>query len=89
MALTYKIKTFEVELDDTSKTRVGFTVVDDTDDSTFLIDKLVTTGSKTDNAIAQEAHNAAETEVAEWVDSRTNIGKTWNPDSGTIVLDDN
>ena len=84
MALTYKIKTFEVEINDTSKTRVGFTVEDDTDDSVFLIDKLVTTASKTDNAITQEAYTAAQTEVNEWVASRTNIGKEWNPDTNEM-----
>ena len=84
MALTYKIKTFEVETDDTSKTRVGFTVEDDTDGSIFVIDKLITTASKTDNAITQEAYTAAQTEVDEWVASRTNIGKEWNPDTNQI-----
>ena len=84
MALTYTIKNFEVDENDSSKTMVGFTVVDDTDDSVFLIDKLVTTGSKTDNAITQEAYAAAQTEVDEWVASRTNIGKTWNPDTNQM-----
>ena len=84
MALTYTIKNFEVDGNDSSKTMVGFTVVDDTDGSVFFIDKLVTTGSKTDNAITQEAYTAAQTEVNEWVASRTNIGKTWNPDTNAI-----
>ena len=84
MALTYTIKTFEVDDNESSKTRVGFTVIDDTDDTVFLIDKLVTTASKTDNAITQEAYTAAQTEVDEWVASRTNIGKTWNPDTNAI-----
>ena len=84
MALTYTIKTFEVDSNESSKTRVGFTVEDDTDDSVFLIDKLVTTASKTDNAITQEAYAAAQTEVDEWVASRTNIGKTWNPDTNAM-----
>ena len=84
MALTYTIKNFEVDGDDSSKTMVGFTVVDDSDNSIFVIDKLVTTGSKTDNAITQEAYTAAQTEVNEWVASRTNIGKTWNPDTNAM-----
>ena len=84
MALTYTIKNFEVDGNDSSKTMVGFTVVDDTDGSVFFIDKLVTTGSKTDNAITQEAYNAAQAEVNAWVASRTNIGKTWNPDTNAI-----
>ena len=84
MALTYTIKTFEVDDNESSKTRVGFTVEDDTDGSIFLIDKLVTTASKTDNAITQEAYTAAQTEVDEWVASRTNIGKTWNPDTNAM-----
>ena len=84
MALTYTIKTFEADDNDASKTRVGFTVIDDTDDSVFVIDKLVTTASKTDNAITQEAYAAAQTEVDEWVASRTNIGKKWNPDTNEM-----
>ncbi len=84
MALTYKIKTFEVDSNESSKTRVGFTVEDDTDGSVFLIDKLVTTASKTDNAITQEAYTAAQAEVDEWIGSRTNIGKTWNPDTNAM-----
>ena len=84
MALTYTIKNFEVDGDDSSKTMVGFTVVDDSDSSVFVIDKLVTTGSKTDNAITQEAYNAAQTEVNAWVASKTNIGKTWNPDTNAM-----
>ena len=84
MALTYTIKTFEADDNDASKTRVGFTVIDDTDDSVFVIDKLITTGSKTDNAITQEAYTAAQTEVDAWVASRTNIGKTWNPNTNAM-----
>jgi orotate phosphoribosyltransferase-like protein len=84
MALTYTIKTFEVDSNESTKTRVGFTIIDDTDDSVFLIDRLVTTGSKTDNTITQEAHTAAQAEVTAWVSSKTNIGKTWNPDTNQM-----
>jgi hypothetical protein len=84
MALTYTIKTFEVDSIDALKTRVGFIVIDDTDDSVLMIDKLVTTASKTDTAMTQEAHTAAQAEVTAWVSSKTNIGKKWNPDTNQM-----
>jgi len=84
MALTYEIKTFEVDTNDSSKTRVGFTVTDSSDENIFLIDKLVTTSSKTDNAISKEAYDAAQTEVVAWQNSKNNIGKTFNPDTDSL-----
>ena len=84
MALTYKIKTYEVEEGDSSKTRVGFTVTDDSDNTYFLIDKLITTASKTVDAISTEAYDACQTEVTAWVDSKSNLGKTFNPTTSTL-----
>jgi len=84
MALTYKIKTFETEAGDSSKTRVGFKVTDDGDNQDFFIDKLVTTGSKSDNAISKEAYDAAQTEVTAWVNGKNNVGKTFNPSSNAL-----
>lgn len=84
MALTYKIKTFETEAGDSNKTRVGFIVTDDTDNQEFFIDKLVTTGGKSDDVISKEAYDAAQTEVTAWVNGKNNIGKTFNPTSSKL-----
>ena len=81
MALTYKIKDFATVGSDVL---VGFQVTDDSDGQNFFIDKTVVKGSKTDNAIIEEAQAAAQTEIDEWVASRANIGKTWDPTSKTL-----
>lgn len=82
MALTYKIKKFDE--DGSGNVLVGFKVDDDSDNTTFIIDKLVAKGSKTDNAITEEAYDASQTEVNAWVASKANIGKTWNPSSKSL-----
>ena len=84
MALIYIIKTYEVEVSDSSKTRVGFTVTDDSDNAEFLIDKVITTGSKSVDAISKEAYDACQSEVTAWVDSRSNLGKTFNPSTNKL-----
>ena len=50
MSLTYKIKTYETDTEDSSKTRVGFYVTD-AQDNKLAIDRLVTTGSKSKQEI--------------------------------------
>ena len=81
MALTYKIKDFATVGSDVL---VGFQITDDSDGQHFLIDKTVAKGDKTDNAIVEEAQAAAQTEIDEWVASRANVGKTWDPTSKTL-----
>ncbi len=81
MALTYKIKDFATVGSDVL---VGFQVTDDSDGQNFFIDKTVTKGSKTDNAIIEEAQAAAQAEIDEWAASRANVGKTWDPTSKTL-----
>ena len=81
MALTYKIKDFATVGSDVL---VGFQITDDSDGQNFFIDKTVTKGSKSDNAIVEEAQAAAQTEIDEWVASRANVGKTWDPTSKTL-----
>ena len=81
MALTYKIKDFAIAGSDVS---VGFQITDDSDGQIFVIDKTVAKGDKTDNAIVEEAQAAAQTEIDEWVASRANVGKTWDPTSKTL-----
>ena len=78
MALTYKIKDFTTV---GSNVLVGFNVTDDSDGQVFLIDKTVVKGSKTDNAIVEEAQAAAQPEIDDWVAQKANIGKTWDPSS--------
>ena len=81
MALTYKIKDFAIVGSDVS---VGFQITDDSDGQIFVIDKTVAKGSKTDNTIIEEAQAAAQTEIDEWVASRANVGKPWDPTSKTL-----
>ena len=81
MALTYKIKDFTTV---GSNVLVGFQVTDDSDGQNLFIDKTVAKGDKTDNAIVEEAQAAAQTEIDEWVASRANVGKTWDPISKTL-----
>ena len=81
MALTYKIKDFTTIGSDVL---VGFQITDDSDNQILFIDKTVAKGSKTDNAIIEEAQAAAQTEIDEWVASRANVGKTWDPTSKTL-----
>ena len=81
MALTYKIKDFTITGDDVL---VGFQVTDDSDGQNLFIDKTVAKGSKTDNAIVEEAQSAAQAEIDEWVASKANVGKTWDPTSKTL-----
>jgi hypothetical protein len=83
MALTYVIKNYETDVDDSSKTVVGFKVTNE-NGGLFLIDKKITTGSKAKNAIVAEAHTAAQTEIQAWVDHEANIGLTFNPDTGEL-----
>ena len=79
MALTYKIKDFG-DLGD-GNVMVGFEVTDDSDKSIFLIDKTIAKGSKSDDAITEEAYNAAQTEVNTWINSKSNVGKIFDPSS--------
>ena len=81
MALTYKIKDFTTTGSDVL---VGFQITDDSDNQILFIDKTVVKGSKTDNTIVEEAQAAAQTEIDEWVASRANVGKTWDPTSKTL-----
>ena len=81
MALTYKIKDFATVGSDVL---VGFAITDDSDGQVLIVDKTVAKGSKTDNAIVEEAQAAAQTEIDEWVASRANVGKTWDPTSKTL-----
>ena len=83
MSLTYKIKNYETDSNDSSKTRVGFLVTDDKSNR-LVIDKLVTTGSKSKNAIVTEAFDLAKSEVDDWSSQFEVVGKTYNPDTKEV-----
>lgn len=83
MSLTYKIKSYETDIEDSSKTRVGFYVTD-AQGNKLAIDKLVTTGSKSKQTIVTEASNAAQDEINDWASQFEVVGKTWNPDTNSI-----
>tara|TARA_R100000329_G_scaffold145558_1_gene131221 strand:+ start:310 stop:564 length:255 start_codon:yes stop_codon:yes gene_type:complete len=83
MSLTYTIKNYETDLTDSSKTRVGFFVTD-TQGNKLAIDKLVTTGSKSKEAIITEASNAAKDEIDTWASQFEVVGKIWNPDTNSF-----
>ena len=83
MSLTYKIKSYETDSSDSSKTRVGFFVTD-AKSNQLVIDKLVTTGSKSKNDIVTEAFDLAKSEVDDWSSQFEVVGKTYNPDTKEV-----
>ncbi len=83
MSLTYVIKSYETDFEDSSKTRVGFFVTD-AQGNKLAIDKVVTTGSKSKQTIVTEASNAAQDEINDWASQFEVVGKTWNPDTNSI-----
>ena len=89
MTLTYKITTFEAELDasnnPTGKKNVGFEVTDNSNKGIYFINKSIEIGSKTDDEITDEAYTASKDQVDAWVASRSNLGKTFDPSSKKIV----
>ena len=85
MALEYNINIYETDEDDATKTMVTFMVKDKSlTDNTFIITKRITTGSKTKEKILEEAHSQSQSEVNEWQETFTTVGKTWNPDKKSI-----
>ena len=83
MSLTYKIKSYETDTDDSSKTRVGFFVTD-AQGNKLAVDKLVTTGSKSKNDIVTEAFDLAKSEIDNWSSQFEVVGKTYNPDTKEV-----
>ena len=78
MSLKYIIKNYEIDTEDSSKTRVGFFVTD-AQGNKFAIDKLVTTGSKSKEEIITEASNASQDEINTWATQFEVVNKVWNP----------
>ena len=83
MSLTYTIKNYETDSNDSSKTRVGFFVTD-AKSNQLVIDKLVTTGSKSKNDIVTEAFDLAKSEIDNWSSQFEVVGKTYNPDTKEV-----
>ena len=83
MSLTYKIKTYETDTEDSSKTRVGFYITD-AQGNKLAIDRLVTTGGKSKETIIKEASDAAKDTIDTWASQYEVVGKVWNPDTDSF-----
>ena len=84
MALKYEIHKMHTDDDDSSKTKVGFKVTSDSG-SVLIIDKVITTGSKTAEQIVTEAQTASKSEIDAWVATQSNIGRVWDADNNKFV----
>ena len=84
MAIIYKIKSFQTDPEDATKTLVGFTITNDKENILF-IDKSVTTGSNTDAQLITAAQTAAQSEINAWTEEKEIVGKTWNPDTSELT----
>lgn len=83
MSLTYTIKSYETDFEDSSKTRVGFFVTD-AQDNKLAIDKVVTTGTKSKNDIVSEAFDLAKDTINDWASQFEVVGKNFNPDTKEV-----
>ena len=83
MSLTYVIKSYETDTNDSSKTRVGFFVTD-AQGNKLAVDKLVTTGSKSKNNIVSEAFDLAKDTIDSWASQFEVVGKNFNPDTKEV-----
>ena len=83
MSLIYKIKTYETDTEDSSKTRVGFYITD-AQGNKLAIDRLVTTGGKSKETIIKEASDAAKNIIDTWASQYEVVGKVWNPDTDSF-----
>jgi hypothetical protein len=82
MALEYNVKTF---LTEGTEKRVGF-MVKSSNGSLFAIDRLIPIQEgKTPEQYVQEALAAAQDEIDQWAADAENVGKTFNPATGTFV----
>ena len=70
--------------DGTLKKKVGFKVTNDKG-NLFIIDKWFDINSDWDkDKYCSEAYKSCESEINEWKDGLTEVGKTFDPDSGKI-----
>ena len=83
MSLTYVIKSYETDFEDSSKTRVCFFVTD-AQGNKLAVDKVVTTGSKSKNNIISEAFDLAKDTIDDWASQFELVGKNFNPDTKEV-----
>ena len=83
MSLKYIIKNYEIDTEDSSKTRVGFFVTD-AQGNKLAVDKVVTTGSKSKNNIISEAFDLAKDTIDSWASQFEVVGKNFNPDTKEV-----
>ena len=83
MSLTYVIKSYETDFEDSSKTRVGFFVTD-AQGNKLAVDKVVTTGSKSKNDIVSEAFDLANATIDDWASQYELVGKNIKPDTKEV-----
>jgi CHASE1-domain containing sensor protein len=79
--MKYEIKNFQTQ--DNQKL-VGFWVIND-NNQRLAIDKTVPiVEGKTNEQYIQEALALCQDEIAEWQESFSVVGRTWNPDTGSF-----
>lgn len=83
MSLTYTIDKFQTDPDDNNKTLVGLKITDSSG-NVFIIDKRITTGSKTDEQLVTAAQAEGQAEIDEWAKSFAVVGKNWNPETNSF-----
>ena len=94
MTITIKVLTFQDEkIDDnntlsdsgTLKKNVTLEAIEtDTNESYTATKWLTISNSKTDDDYVKEAGDAIKDDITVWQNSKKNIGKTFNPDTGKI-----
>ena len=94
MALSIKVENFEQQkVDDnntvtesgTLKQSVTLKAIDSDIEGIYVATKWLTIDSnKSDNDYVKEAYDAIKDDITVWQNSKKNIGKTFNPDTGKI-----
>ena len=85
MALEYKVKDCAVITDDdgAKKKRVGFTIYDNETKQTYICNKdMDFVDNKTDETYLKEYADSIKSDVEEWQNGYTNIGKSFDVSSG-------
>jgi hypothetical protein len=85
MALEYKVKDCAVITDDdgAKKKRVGFTIYDNETEQTYICNKdMDFVDNKTDETYLKEYADSIKSDVEEWQNGYTNIGKPFDVSSG-------
>ena len=86
MTLEYNVKTFITE---GNEKRVGF-MVKNSNNELFAIDRLVSiVEGKTAEQYVQEALSLAQDEIDQWASDSENVGKTFDPTTGTFIQEEN